>query len=114
MHDVLLWLYGKSARNTHIREMAEKAIKLLQKNSSMNYQELCKELGIGFDKYQKPRRTFYFVVNPLKKVQMIEEKRIFDQKNKKKYQTHYIFTPERFRGYMGRIIDEFYSLVKQQ
>ena len=94
--------------------MAEQALNILKKQGSIEYQELCRTLGIGFDKYQKPRRTFYFVVNPLKKVQLIEEKRIFDQKDRKKYQTHYIFTPERFRGYMGRIIDEFYSLVKSQ
>jgi len=114
MNELLIWVYGKSARNSHIREMAEKTIEILKKQGSIEYQELCRMLGIGFDKYQKPRRTFYFVVNPLKKVQIIQEKRIFDEKTKKKYKTHYIFTPERFRGYMGRILDEFYTLVKSE
>ncbi len=59
--------------------MAMKAIEILKKEQSMDYQELCKALDIGFTDYQKPKRTFYFVVNPLKKVQLIQEKRIYEE-----------------------------------
>src|SRR3972149_8547720 len=112
MQELFQWLYGKSARNSHIRNMAEKAIELLKKNGSMEHQQLAKELGIDFDKYQKPRRTFYFVVNPLKKVQLVQEKRISPDKEKKKYETYYFLTPDRFRGYMDRTLDEFHASVK--
>src|SRR3972149_11995072 len=98
MKELLQWLYGKSARNAHIRDMAEKAIILLKKNGSMKYDELCEALGIEFDKYQKPKRTFYFVVNPLKKVNLIQEKRIYSKEDSKKHETHYFLTPERFSG----------------
>lgn len=110
--ELLLWIYGKSARNAHIREMAEKVIKILKEKGSMEYQELAKALGIGFDKYKKPKRTFYFVVNPLKKVQLIQEKRVYPKKDSKKYETHYFLTPERFRGYMIRIVEEFSDMIK--
>ena len=112
MHEFLTWLYGRSARNNHIRMMAQKAIVLLRKNQSMEYQQLCRELGIAFDKYQKPKRTFYFVVNQLKKVQLIQEKRIPEEADKAKYKTHYLLTPDRFRGYMDKTIDDFHTSVK--
>ncbi len=114
MKELLTWLYGKSARNAHIREMAEKAIKILSEQGSMEHQELCEALGIGFNKYKKPKRTFYFVVNPLKKVRLIREKRIFPEKGSRKFKTHYIFTPEEFKGYMARVIEEFYEKVKSK
>ncbi len=84
----------------------------MQKQQSMEYQELCKTLGIGFDKFQKPKRTFYFVVNPLKRVQLIHEKRVYPDKKSRKYRTVYFLTPERFKGYLGRVIDDFYDKVK--
>lgn len=112
MKELFQWLYGKSARNSHIREMAEKLIKILKEKKSLEYQELCRMLGIGFDKYQKPKRTFYFVVNPLKKVHLIQEKRVFIDKAKKRYQTHYFLSPDHFKGYMSRIIDEFHEFAK--
>jgi hypothetical protein len=92
--------------------MAKKVIQILKQKSSIEYQQLCRELGIGFDKYQKPRRTFYFVVNPLKKVQLIQERRVVDEADPRKYKTHYFLTPERFRGYMDRTIEEFYKATK--
>ena len=46
MKELLLWLYGKSARNAHIRDMAEKTIVLLKEKGSMEYQELAKALGV--------------------------------------------------------------------
>ena len=112
MKELLIWLYGKSARNSHIREMAEKTLLLLKKQGSMEYQALAKELGIDFTQYKKPKRTFYFVVNPLKRVQLIQDKRIYTDKAKKKYQTHYFLTPDRFRGYMDRILDDFHTALK--
>jgi hypothetical protein len=112
MKELLLWLYGKSARNAHIREMAEKAVLLLKEKGSMEHMELCKALGIAFDKYQKPKRTFYFVVNPLKKVHLIQEKRIYPKRDSKKFETHYFLTPEKFSGYMMRTIEEFSTSMK--
>lgn len=112
MKELLLWLYGKSARNAHIREMAEKAILLLKEKGSMEYMELCKALGIAFTKYQKPKRTFYFVVNPLKKVHLLQEKRIYPKRDSKKFETHYFLTPEKFSGYMAKTLEEFTSQVK--
>ncbi|MBN2203360.1 MAG: hypothetical protein JW700_04215 [Candidatus Aenigmarchaeota archaeon] len=112
MKELLLWLYGKSARNAHIRDMAERAIKILKKEGSMEYQELAKALGIELNKYQKPKRTFYFVINPLKKIQLIQDRRIFEDKEKKKYKTVYFFNPDAFYGYMKRVLDDFYSKVK--
>jgi len=105
MKEFLTWLYGRSARNAHIRSMAEKTLVLLKKEP-MEYQQLCRALGIGFDNYQKPRRTFYFVVNPLKAVQLIKEKRIKDQSDPKKYQTFYMLNPGAFQGYMTRAVEE--------
>ena len=69
MKELLTWLYGKSARNSHIREMAKKAILILKEQGSMEYKELAEALGIEFNQYKKPKRTFYFVINPLKKIQ---------------------------------------------
>lgn len=112
MKQLLRWLYGKSSRNAHIREMAEKAILLLKEKGSMEYQELARAIGIDFNKYQKPKRTFYFVINPLKKIQLIQDKRVFADKTKKKYKTVYFFNAESFHGYMRRVLDEFYNKVK--
>ncbi|MCD6476892.1 MAG: hypothetical protein J7K26_01845 [Candidatus Aenigmarchaeota archaeon] len=112
MNELMRWLYGRSARNAHIREMALKAIEILKKEQSMEHHELCEKLGIGFDKYQKPKRTFYFVINPLKNVKLVQQKRVYADNKKKKYKTHYFLTPERFRGYMDRAIDDFYSNLK--
>jgi len=112
MKELLTWLYGKSARNAHIREMAEKTILLLKEKGSMEYQELARSLGIGFNKYKKPKRTFYFVINPLKKIQLIQDKRVFTDKTKKKYKTVYFFNPDKSYGYMKRVLDEFYAKTK--
>lgn len=112
MKELLLWLYGKSARNAHIRDMAEKLVSVLKEKQSMEHQELCRLLGIGFDKYQKPKRTFYFVVNPLKKVQLVKEKRVYTTKDRKKYATHYFLDAGAFQGYMTRIIEEFHATIK--
>ena len=111
-HEFFTWLYGRSARNAHIREMAEKAIQILKEKQSMEYTELSKALGIGFDRYQKPKRTFYFVVNPLKKVKLIKEKRVYYGKGKRKYKTHYFLTPSEFKGYITRVIEEFLEKLK--
>jgi len=112
MKELLLWLYGKSARNAHIREMAEKLINILKKEGSMEYQKLAKELGIDFTRYQKPKRTFYFVVNPLKRVQLVKEKRVYITKDRKKYETHYFLDPGAFHGYMTRVLEEFTNAIK--
>jgi hypothetical protein len=112
MKELLVWLYGKSARNAHIRDMAEKLINILKEKQSLEYQELCRMLGIAFDKYQKPKRTFYFVVNPMKKVQLVKEKRIYTAKDRKNYETHYFLDPGAFHGYMTRILEEFHTTIK--
>ncbi|MBU3904743.1 MAG: hypothetical protein KJ906_01175 [Nanoarchaeota archaeon] len=112
MNDLLTWLYGKSGRNKHIRDMAQKVIEILKTEQSMDYQELCKALDIGFTEYQKPKRTFYFVVNPLKKVQLIQEKRVYEDGGKKKYKTHYYLSPDRFLGFMTKTVQDFHSHVK--
>lgn len=112
MNELLIWLYGKSARNAHIREMAKKAIFLLKKQP-MEYMELCRALGIGFDNYQKPRRTFYFVVNPLKRVKLIKERREITDPETRKYKTIYFLNPGAFQGYMTRIIDEAAERMKE-
>lgn len=112
MDEMLIWIYGRSARNAHIREMAKKAIEILRKEGSMEYQDLAKELGIDFNKYQKPKRTFYFVINPLKKLQLIQDKRIFEDGSRKKYKTVYLFNPDAFYGYMKRVLDDFHSQLK--
>lgn len=109
MNEFFTWLYGRSARNKHIREMAKKTLEILKKNQSMEHTELCKELGIGFDKYKKPKRTFYFVVNPLIKVKLIQKKRLYNKRKNKSYKTHYFLTPKKFSGYMDRIIEEICS-----
>ncbi len=112
MKEIITWLYGKSARNAHIRAMAEKLIGLLKQKGSMEHQALCSALGIGFDKYQKPKRTFYFVVNPLKKVHLIKEKRVYVDDKRKTYQTVYFLDPGAFSGYMTRMIEEFSDGLK--
>ncbi|MBI4015318.1 MAG: hypothetical protein HY362_01205 [Candidatus Aenigmarchaeota archaeon] len=111
MKEMLIWLYGKSARNAHIRLMAEKTINLLAKKP-MEYQELCSILGISLNQYQKPKRTFYFVVNPLKKVQLIKEKREYISQDTKKYKTIYFLSPDTFHGYMRKTLDDFHSSIK--
>lgn len=111
LDEFLRYLYGKSARNAHIREMAKQAIQIFKENQSIEHQELCKKLGIGMDKYQKPRRTFYFVVNPLIKVDLIQKKRIYITPDRKKYNTIYIFSPERFLGYMKKTVSDFHLLL---
>ena len=113
MKELMVWLYGKSDRNKHIREMALQAIQLLKKEQSIDYQDLCRALDIGFTQYQKPKRTFYFVVNPLKKVKLIQEKRLYEDGGKKKYKTHYFLTPDKFYGYMTKIIEDFHADAKE-
>lgn len=112
MQEMLTWLYGRSARNAHIRKMAERAVLLLKKQP-MEYMELCRALEIGFDHYQKPKRTFYFVVNPLKKVHLIKERREVLDQDTKKYKTIYFLNPGAFQGYMTRIIDETFDRLKE-
>lgn len=92
--------------------MAIKAVELLKQNQSMEHQELCRALGIELDQYQKPKRTFYFVVNPLKNVNLIQEKRVYEDSKKKKYKTHYFLTPDRFRGYMDKTLEDFFVKIK--
>ena len=92
--------------------MAEKAIKLLKEKGSMEYQELATALGIEFNQYKKPKRTFYFVINPLKKIQLVQDRRVFTDENKKKYKTVYFFNPDMFYGYMKKVLDDFYRDVK--
>jgi hypothetical protein len=112
MQEMLTWLYGRSARNAHIRKMAERAVVLLKKQP-LEYMELCRALEIGFDNYQKPRRTFYFVVNPLKRVHLIKERREVIDQDTKKYKTVYFLNPGAFQGYMTRIIDETTDKLKE-
>ena len=112
MKELLTWLYGKSSKNAHIRGMAEKAILLLREKGSLEYQELCALLEVGFDKYKKPKRTFYFVVNPLKRVALIQEKRVFGEDGKR-YRTMYFLSPDAFYGYMKKTVDDFHSQIKQ-
>lgn len=112
MNNLLNWLYGKSGRNAHIRDMAMKAIEALKKEQSLEHAELCTILGIGFDQYQKPKRTFYFVVNPLKKVELIKEKRVYIDEKKKSYKTLYYLSPDTFYGYMKKTLDDFHEKVK--
>ena len=112
MDELLRWLYGKSAKNAHIREMAKKTLNILKSQQSIEHQELCKLLEIGFDSYQKPKRTFYFVVNPLKKVSLINDKRMYIDSEKKKYNTVYFLTPEMFQGYMKKTLDDFHTQLK--
>ena len=114
MREILTWLYGKSGRNRHIREMAKQAVAILNKEQSLDHQELAERLGIGFDKYQKPKRTFYFVINPLKKVQLIKDKRVYKDGKKKSYKTMYYIDASAFNGYMKRIIDETFEKIKEE
>ena len=51
MNEFLTWLYGRSGRNKHIREMAQRALEILKTEQSMEHTELCEALGIGFDQY---------------------------------------------------------------
>ena len=78
----------------------------------MDHNQLCERLNIGFDQYQKPRRTFYSVVNPLKKVQLVRQSRQYQDDQKKKYKTVYYIDPQMFYGYMKRTLDDFHSHVK--
>ena len=113
MEEMLTWLYGRSARNSHIRKMAEKAI-LILKEKPMEYLALCRELGIDFDQYQKPKRTFYFVVNPLKSVKLITEQRQIVSQKPKRYKTVYFLDPGRFQGYMMRVVEESAERMKSE
>jgi hypothetical protein len=112
MDEFFTWLYGRSGRNRHIREMAQKTLEVLRAQQSMEHVELCEALGIGFDQYKKPKRTFYFVVNPLIKVRLIEKKRLYNKGSRKSYKTHYMLTPSKFSGYMTRVIEEIHTNVK--
>jgi hypothetical protein len=42
----------------------------------------------------------------------LQEKRVYIDKAKKKYETHYFLAPERFRGYMDRALDDFNASLK--
>jgi hypothetical protein len=106
MKEVINWLYGKSSKNAHIRMMAEKLVEILKSSGPMEYKLLCSKLGIDLDRYKKPKRTFYFVVNPLKKVQLVKERRVYTEQDRKAYQTVYFLDPKAFQGYMTRIIEE--------
>ena len=112
MNDLMLWLYGKSSKNAHIREMALKLVQILKKEGSLDHNQLCERLGIGFDQYQKPRRTFYSVVNPLKKVQLVRQSRHYTDEKHKKYKTVYYLDSSAFFGYMKKTLDDFHSSVK--
>ena len=83
------------------------------KERPMEYMELCRILGIGFDNYQKPRRTFYFVVNPLKRVKLIKERREITDPETRKYKTVYFLNPGACQGYMTRIIEAAAERMKE-
>jgi hypothetical protein len=112
MDEFFTWLYGRSARNKHIRDMAQRTLKLLKSQQSVEHMELCKSLGIGLDQYKKPKRTFYSVMNPMVKVRLIQKKRLYNKGNNKSYKTHYMITPSKFSGYMSRVIEEIHSNIK--
>jgi hypothetical protein len=106
-HEFLTWLYGRSARNSHIRDMAHRTLTILKENQSMEHVELCNALGIDLDQFKKPKRTFYSVVNPLMKVKLIKKKRLYNKGKAKNYKTHYLLAQQEFKGYITRVIEEF-------
>ena len=112
MDELLVWLYGKSSKNAHIRKMALDMVTILKKENSLDHSALCERLGIGFDSYQKPRRTFYSVVNPLKKVQLVRQTREYTDQQRKAYKTVYYLDPSAFFGYMKKTLDDFHSQLK--
>ena len=112
MNELITWLYGKSGRNAHIRKMVEKAIVLLKDGKEIEYKEFNLLLGIGLDKFHKPKRTLYHVINPLKKIQLIQVKRIYRTDGSRIYRTFYYMNREAFYGYMKRVLNDFYDDLK--
>lgn len=111
MDTMLDWLYGKSDRNRHIRQMAERTIELL-KEGPMGYLELAKELGIKTRKSgntEKPKRQFYKVVNPLKEACIISSVKVMEDKG---YRTEYMLSPAEFRGYMKKLVRDVSAKIE--
>ncbi len=109
------YLYGNHPKSKKIKELGRKTLGILVKNGQIEHLELAKQIGVKFEKwkgYEKPVKTFYSVVNPLKEMQLIES---IKRKEGKKFKTIYVYTPDKFAANMKNFVKmtiEFLETMK--
>ncbi len=104
MDTLLKYCYGNHPKSARLKELGKKALFTLASRREIEHLELAKELGVRLETwkgYQKPVKTFYSVVNPLKNIQLIES---FKRKEGKRFRTIYVFTPEKFEANMKNFV----------
>lgn len=100
METLLKYLYGNHPKSRKLKEFGIKALDILVKKGQVEHLELAKEIGIKLEiwkGYEKPVKTFYSVVNPLKEMQLVES---FKKKEGKGFRTIYVYTPDKFAANM--------------
>lgn len=100
METLLKYCYGNHPKSKNIKELGKKALLILASKGQIEHIELAKQIGVKFENwkgYEKPVKTFYSVVNPLKQVQIIES---FKRKEGKGFKTIYCYTPDKFEANM--------------
>ncbi len=117
METLLKYCYGNHPKSRKIRELGRKCLLLLAERGEMELLELVKALGIKTERwkgYEKPVKTFYHVVNPLKEIQIIDSVK---RREGKKFKTIYYFTPEKFEANMRAFVKntlEFFKEIREK
>ncbi|MBU3956431.1 hypothetical protein KJ633_08210 [bacterium] len=116
METLLKYLYGNHPKSKKLKELGMKSLDILVKKGQIEHLELAKQIGVKFESwkgYEKPVKTFYSVVNPLKEMQLVES---FKRKNGKGFKTIYVYTPDKFAANMKNFVKmtcEFLESRKQ-
>lgn len=116
METLLKYLYGNHPKSGKLKELGLKALDILVKKGQVEHLELAKQIGVKFESwkgYEKPVKTFYSVVNPLKEMQLVES---FKRKEGKGFKTVYIYTPDKFAANMknfAKMAQEFLESRKR-
>ncbi len=116
METLLKYLYGNHPKSRKLKELGLKALDILVKKGQVEHLYLAKQIGVKFETwkgYEKPVKTFYSVVNPLKEMQLVES---FKRKEGKGFKTIYVYTPEKFAANMknfAKMAQEFLESRKR-
>ncbi len=116
METLLKYCYGNHPKSGKIKRLGRKCLEILATRGEIELLELVRELGIKTEKwrgYEKPAKTFYHVVNPLKEIQIIDSVK---RKEGRKFRTIYYYTPEKFEANMKAFVRgtlEFLNSLKK-
>ncbi|NOZ81917.1 MAG: hypothetical protein GXO63_02085 [Candidatus Micrarchaeota archaeon] len=114
METLLKYCYGNHPKSKKIKELGRKCILLLSQKGEMELLELAKALGIKTERwkgYEKPVKTFYHVVNPLKEIQIIDSVK---RKEGRRFKTIYYYTPDKFEANMRAFVRNTLEFLREK